>query len=134
MKFTVLACALVWCCTFACGQELQKQCGVHPNVLRSNSGALRWFSSQEMEGFATKTVAANPVELPGHRQYQGFVAANVMIDISGEIVCLWDVAGHPVMIPSAIRAMHEWKFRPMTVGGRKVEFVGRLRILVRSTS
>ena len=133
MKTALLACIFVLFCIVAHGQDLQQQCGNHPDLFRDGSGQPKWFSSPEVEKMATRTTTPEAVALPNGLPYSGFVSVRLMVNTAGDVVCLWDASGHPLMIASAIRAIHQWKFKPMTAGGRKVEFVGLLKVPVRST-
>lgn len=115
-------------------QEIERHCGVHPNLLRNGSGEPKMFSPEQLQSMATQKVQPEPVPLPSGSYYAGFVAANLMVDTRGDVICIWGAAGNPVMIPAAIRAMHGWKFKPMLVGTKPVKFVGRLRVPVLSVA
>ena len=78
--------------------------------------SLKWLTADESRIRATKVIDADPVAMPNGVDYAGVVGAKIMVNTTGDVVCLWAVSGHPVLIPAAIRALHQWKFRPMTVG------------------
>ena len=133
MKVAVIICCVLSLGLAAGAQNLQQQCGSHPNLLRDNSGELKWLTADEMQIRATKVVAADPVAMPNGAAYSGVVGAKVMVSTSGNVVCLWGVSGNPVTIQTAVSALREWKFKPMTVGGKLVEYVGQVKVPVRST-
>lgn len=132
MKLMSLVWSTLLLSSLAMCQDVQQQCGHHPNVLRDASGQLKWFTSEDLNNAALVSVKPDPVPLPGGMVYSGFVTTKIMVGSTGDIVCMWGASGHPVMIPSAVRAIHQWKFKPMVVGGKRVEFVGMLKVPVRS--
>lgn len=132
MKLVLLVGSALLLGAIATCQDVQQQCGNHPNLLRDASGQLKWLTSEELRKTAVILVEADPVPLPGGMIYSGFVTARVMVSATGEVVCMWGASGHPVMIPAAVRAIHQWKFKPRVVGGKRVEFVGLLKVPVRS--
>jgi len=132
MKIAFIACCTLLLCVAAFGQDVQQQCGPHPDLARDSSCALKWLTPDEVQNRVRTIVLPEPVPMPNGAVYTGVIGAKIMVSTSGDVVCLWGVSGHPVLIPAAIRALHQWKFRPMVVSGKQVEFVGQVRVPVRS--
>src|SRR6266542_916615 len=101
MKVAIIICCVLFLSFAAAGQNLQQQCGPHPNLLRDTSGELKWLTADEMQNRATKVIAAEPVSMPNGAAYTGVVGAKVMVSTAGDVVCLWGVSGNPVTIPAA---------------------------------
>ena len=75
---------------------------------------------------------ADPVQMPNGAALDGIVGAKIMVSTGGDVVCLWSVSGNPMMIPAGISALHQWKFKPMIVNGNRLEYVGQVKVPVRS--
>ena len=52
---------------------------------------------------------------------QGDVVLNAIIDVNGQITNLQLVSGHPMLVPSAIEAVKQWRYRPYLLNGTPVE-------------
>jgi len=53
-----------------------------------------------------------------------------MISTGGDVICIWDVSGHTLMLASAVKVAHDWKVKPKSENGRPIEFVDTLEIPV----
>ena len=116
-------------CRGGIAQNVDQKCGVHPNLLRNKNGNVIWFSSAELERMASKVVFPPPVQLKT-MNFKGTVKIKIMVNSSGDVVCLWDVTGHPLMLAGAATAAHDWKFMPKIQDGKPAEFVGTLELPV----
>lgn len=52
---------------------------------------------------------------------QGEVVLSAVIDTNGQITNLQLVSGHPMLVPSAINAVREWRYKPYLLNGQPVE-------------
>ena len=52
---------------------------------------------------------------------QGDVVLSAVIDTNGQITNLQLVSGHPMLVPSAISAVKEWRYKPYLLNGQPVE-------------
>jgi protein TonB len=52
---------------------------------------------------------------------QGEVVLSAIISKTGEIQNLVLVSGHPVLVPAAIKAVQQWRYRPYLLNGEPVE-------------
>ena len=52
---------------------------------------------------------------------QGEVVLNAIISTNGEIQNLQLVSGHPMLVPSAITAVRQWRYKPYLLNGQPVE-------------
>lgn len=52
---------------------------------------------------------------------QGEVVLSAVIDINGQIQNLQLVSGHPMLVPSAITAVKQWRYKPYLLNGQPVE-------------
>ena len=52
---------------------------------------------------------------------QGDVVLKAIIDKEGNIQDLQLVSGHPMLVPSAIQAVRQWRYRPYLLNGQPVE-------------
>jgi hypothetical protein len=115
--------------TLLFADDVEDHCGSHLSMLRDSSGKAVWHTVDEMKRLALKEVPAESPKIP-NLVFEGFVSFRVMIGTGGNVLCIWDAAGHPMMIPGAARAIHEWKFKPQTSNGKPVEYVGKVNVSV----
>jgi len=52
---------------------------------------------------------------------QGDVILSAVIDINGQIQNLQLVSGHPMLVPAAIAAVKQWRYKPYLLNGQPVE-------------
>jgi protein TonB len=52
---------------------------------------------------------------------QGNVVLKAIIDKEGNIQDLQLVSGHPMLVPAAIQAVKQWRYRPYLLNGQPVE-------------
>ena len=52
---------------------------------------------------------------------QGEVVLNAVIDTNGQIQNLQLVSGHPMLVPAAIVAVKQWRYKPYLLNGQPVE-------------
>jgi hypothetical protein len=74
-----------------------------------------------------------PISPPGLAHFLSIdtvLSFNVATDKDGNVICIWTISGHPLIIPGAIESIRKWKFRPAMVHGQKQAVVGNLIIKV----
>ena len=49
---------------------------------------------------------------------------------NGDLVCARAISGHPMMIPTVIESLKDWKFRPKRIGGRRRPVYGTLVVQI----
>jgi protein TonB len=52
---------------------------------------------------------------------QGEVVLSAIIDSNGQITNLQLVSGHPMLVPAAISAVKQWRYKPYLLNGQPVE-------------
>lgn len=52
---------------------------------------------------------------------QGDVILSAVIDVNGEIKNLQLVSGHPMLVPAALEAVRQWRYKPYLLNGQPVE-------------
>lgn len=74
--------------------------------------------------------APKPVYPPLAKQarIQGVVKLNAIIDKEGTIQQLTVVSGHPLLIPSALEAVRQWKYKPTLLNGEPVEVITQIDV------
>jgi outer membrane biosynthesis protein TonB len=97
--------------------------------LRNKSGIV-WFTTEQLEKMAIKRIEpVMPLTAAGYH-YDGAVSFRILVDRKGEISCIWAGAGNSLFVPAANEALQYWKFKPMLVNGKPVEFVGIMKFHV----
>ncbi|MGC1646329.1 MAG: energy transducer TonB [Candidatus Sulfotelmatobacter sp.] len=78
-------------------------------------------SDKIMQGLIIKKIA--PVYPPLARQarIQGLVVMKVLISKTGDVENIQLFSGHPILAPSAIEAVKQWKYKPYLLNGEPVE-------------
>jgi len=107
---------------------LGKNCpGDHPDLLRDRAGKAVVFTPEQLRNLSVKKVKPEFPSLPPKLEYDGYVTFKVLVDARGDVACLWGNAGHPALVPAADEAGRWWKFKPMKVGGKAVEYIGTVK-------
>ena len=56
-----------------------------------------------------------------HRRIQGTVILGAVIDKEGHIIELNPISGHPMLVPAALHAVQQWRYRPYILSGSPIE-------------
>jgi protein TonB len=84
-----------------------------PKRIRVSQGVTEGRMIQRIEPkYPTLALAA---------RIQGQVVLSAIIDKNGEIQNLTLVSGHPMLVPAAIAAVKQWRYRPFLLNGEPVE-------------
>ncbi len=97
--------------------------------MRDAGGKAVWHSPEQINDLVLKKVAPEKPSVAGFN-YDGVVSLKIMVNTEGDVICMWNAAGHPVMIPGAVKAVHEWKFKPLSRNGKLVEYVPTVKVPV----
>jgi len=65
---------------------------------------------------------------------QGEVILSAVISVNGEIENLQLVSGHPMLVPSAIAAVKQWRYKPYLLNGQPVEVETTITVIFSLTS
>ena len=65
---------------------------------------------------------------------QGDVVLSAIINTNGEIENLQLVSGHPMLVPSAIAAVRQWRYKPYLLNGQPVEVETTITVIFALTS
>ena len=65
---------------------------------------------------------------------QGEVVLSAVISTTGEIENLQLVSGHPMLVPSAIAAVRQWRYKPYLLNGAPVEVETTITVIFSLTS
>ena len=60
-------------------------------------------------------------EYPGDVSVKGTVILHVIIGKEGDVQSIQLVTGHPMLAPSAINAVKQWKYKPFLLNGEPLE-------------
>ena len=74
-----------------------------------------------MEGYLVKQVQPVYPRMAQIAGVQGDVILQAMIDREGRIEQLQAVSGHPMLVPAALDAVGQWRYRPYRLNGEPVE-------------
>ena len=65
---------------------------------------------------------------------QGEVVLSAVIDVNGAIQNLQLVSGHPMLVPAAIAAVRQWRYKPYLLNGQPVEVETTITVIFALTS
>lgn len=65
---------------------------------------------------------------------QGEVILSAVIDTNGQITNLQLVSGHPMLVPAALAAVKEWRYKPYLLNGTPVEVETTITVIFSLTS
>jgi protein TonB len=60
---------------------------------------------------------------------QGDVILTAIISRTGEIQNLVLVSGHPMLVPAALKAVQQWRYRPFLLNGEPVEVETTIKVI-----
>jgi len=86
---------------------------VVPQRIRISQGVTR--------GLLIHRVEPSYPPLARAARVQGEVILSAVIDTNGEITNLQLVSGHPMLVPAAISAVKQWRYKPYLLNGQPVE-------------
>jgi len=125
---TALLCALVFCAVTSLAQ-LGVNCGEHPRIFRDQSGIV-WFTSEQLEKMAVRKIepAMPRSGLPFH--YDTYVTFKILVATNGDIGCIWEPKGNALFVRAVNEALQYWRYKPMLVDGKPIEYVGVVKFHV----
>ncbi len=88
---------------------------VHPTIVRPP------ITSHIMEGNLIHKVQPDYPPLARQARIQGAVVLQAVISREGTIENLQVLSGHPMLVPSALAAVRQWRYRPYFLNGESVE-------------
>jgi protein TonB len=59
---------------------------------------------------------------------QGSVKLQATISKDGSVENLQVVSGHPLLVPAAIQAVRQWKYKPTVLNGEPVEVITEIDV------
>jgi periplasmic protein TonB len=65
---------------------------------------------------------------------QGEVVLSAVISVNGDIENLQLVSGHPMLVPNAIAAVRQWRYKPYLLNGQPVEVETTITVIFALTS
>jgi len=86
---------------------------VTPQRVRISQGVTRGLLIQKVEPQYPALARAARV--------QGDVVLSAVIDTNGQITNLQLMSGHPMLVPAAIAAVKQWRYKPYLLNGQPVE-------------
>ncbi|HWY22350.1 MAG TPA: energy transducer TonB [Candidatus Acidoferrum sp.] len=73
------------------------------------------------QGLLVKKVDPRYPEAARRDRIQGMVVLQAVIDTNGDVQNLTLVSGHPALVPSAVDAAKQWKYKPYRLNGQPME-------------
>jgi protein TonB len=74
-----------------------------------------------MEAYLVHRVQPEYPPLARSARIQGAVVVHAVIAKDGTIENLRVISGHPMLVPSALEAIRQWRYRPYVLNGEPVE-------------
>jgi len=99
---------------------------VTPQRIRISQGVTRGLLVQRIE--PTYPTLAKSARV------QGEVILSAVIDTNGQIQNLQLVSGHPMLVPAAIAAVRQWRYKPYLLNGQPVEVETTITVIFNLTS
>ena len=86
---------------------------VQPQRVRISQGVTK--------GLLIRRVEPSYPPLARSARVQGEVVLSAVISVNGDIENLQLVSGHPMLVPAAITAVKQWKYKPYLLNGQPTE-------------
>ena len=74
-----------------------------------------------MEGYLIRRVQPIYPPLARSARIQGPVVLTALISRSGTMENVNAVSGHPMLVPAAVQAVSQWRYRPYILNGEAIE-------------
>jgi periplasmic protein TonB len=97
-----------------------------PQRIRISAGVTRGLLIQRVEPAYPPLAKAARV--------QGEVILSAIINANGQITNLQLVSGHPMLVPAAISAVRQWRYKPYLLNGQPVEVETTITVIFTLTS
>jgi len=97
-----------------------------PQRIRISQGVTKGLLVHKVE-------PAYPV-LAKQARVQGEVMLSAVINTNGEIENLQLISGHPMLVPAAIAAVKQWRYKPYLLNGQPVEVETTITVIFSLTS
>ncbi len=94
---------------------------------------LKELSSKEMRSMLRQTKPIEPPCCAGTLNLKGTVVLDVSVSADGDVSCVDQISGHPLILTSAIHSVSGWKFEPYSTGGQRMSFHGKIAIKFHAT-
>jgi protein TonB len=65
---------------------------------------------------------------------QGEVVLSAIISVNGEIENLQLASGHPMLVPAALTAVRQWRYKPYLLNGQPVEVETTITVIFALTN
>lgn len=99
---------------------------VVPQRVRISQGVTR--------GLLIRRIEPSYPPLAKSARVQGDVVLTAIISTNGEIENLQLVSGHPMLVPAAIAAVKQWRYKPYLLNGQPVEVETTITVIFALTS
>jgi protein TonB len=103
--------------------------GTRPIMPTLPPTAARAFRTSNMlEGSLVHRVQPVYPTAARNARIQGPVVLSAIIDKAGTIEDLRTISGHPLLVPAAINAVSQWRYRPFILNGEAIEVETRITV------
>ncbi len=114
---------LTFCCTtgFCCANAVPVEAVVTDNhVVPAQKPKEKPMGTDVRSEMLCGTIVARPMYPPAAKaaRIQGEVVLRATVDRHGNVSELTLVSGHPLLVPGAIEAVKQWKYKPYLVNGK----------------
>lgn len=86
-----------------------------------NTSELAQVQPSAAQNFLEKQVPPKYPEKARQMRIEGTVVLRVIISKKGKVREISVISGHPLLVPAAIDAVKQWRYKPYRVAGHKVE-------------
>ena len=107
----------------------QKSCFAGFTVARGADKKPIVLSTRALDEMATRRVLPTPPQIRGMQaRIDGHCRAKILIDKDGVVKCAAVKYGHPLLTPSLLETVRQWRFRPYMVNGKPTAVLGYLDV------
>jgi outer membrane biosynthesis protein TonB len=93
-------------------------------VAHDTTGNPIVLSTKQLDERATKRVMPKYPPLLRQANFETHGKLKLLIDVSGAVSCATPLSGHPLVLPSALEAIKQWRFQPYVVDGQRRAVLG----------
>jgi len=108
-------------------------CNQAAETTKCSSLGSEELSSRELRLRLLHTAPLDPPCCAEKANLKGTIILQVTVSENGDISCVDQISGHPIIVTSAIHSVSKWKFKPYVAQGQRKPFHGKLAVKFRAT-
>jgi hypothetical protein len=131
MKKNLALLRAILSCTGTSLAQLGVNCGEHSKIFHNQFGIVSFTPEQLEKRMVRRIEPVTPRSgVPFH--YDTYITFKILVATNGDIGCIWEPKGEAVFRRAVNEALQYWRYQPMLVDGKPIEYVGVVKVHLKS--